>query len=151
MTLDATIGGGPGTSKATIVTDAGWTLIGATASINTTADGPDSFNLTHACPGVPEEPTTEEPTTGEPTTEEPTTPGEETTTPDKEETTPPMTEETTPPKQDETKAQEEASPQPDELNQTGNDLTGILAAAAALVFLGLSALYLVRRRPNGTS
>lgn len=44
--------GGPSTSKAWIVTDAGWTLEGATAEISGTAD---KFNLTHTCPegGVP--------------------------------------------------------------------------------------------------
>jgi hypothetical protein len=39
--------GGPATSKAWIVTPAGWTLVGATAEITGTAD---SFNLTHTCP-----------------------------------------------------------------------------------------------------
>ena len=177
VTREATITGGPGTSKATIVTPAGWTLIDATASINTVEGGADSFNLTHACAGVPEEPTEEpttpdepttgeepttpdEPTTGEePTTpDEPTTPGEEPTTPDqpttaeepttpdREETTSPMAEDTTPPKQDESPAPRDDSPEPDSLNQTGSDLTVLLAAAAALVFAGLGALYLVRRR-----
>jgi hypothetical protein len=152
--LDATNVSGSGDNKAFIVTPAGWTLTGAVATVEDPGEGA-FFNLTHACAGVPEEPTTEEPTTEEPTTEEPTTeepttPGEETTSPDEERTTPDK-EETTPPKQDETKAQEEESPQPDRLSQTGNDVTGMLAAAAALVFVGLSALYLVRRRPNGTS
>jgi hypothetical protein len=164
VTREATISGGPGTSKATIVTPAGWTLIDATASINTVEGGPDSFNLTHACAGVSEEPTEEpttpdetttdeEPTTpDEPTTdEEPTTPDEPTTdeeptTPDKEETTSPMAEDTTPLKPDESPAPRDDSPQPDSLNQTGNDLTVLLAAAAAFVFAGLGALYLVRRR-----
>jgi hypothetical protein len=177
VTREATISEGPGTSKATVVTPAGWTLIGATASINTVEGGADSFNLTHACAGVPEEPT-EEPTTpdeetttpGEETTtpddettspgEETTTPGEETTTPDDEttspgeettspgeqETTSPMADDTTPPKPDDSPAPRDDSPQPDSLNQTGNDLTVLLAAAAALVFAGLGALYLVRRR-----
>jgi hypothetical protein len=39
--------GGPATSKAWIVTPAGWTLVGATATISGTAS---SFNLTHTCP-----------------------------------------------------------------------------------------------------
>jgi LPXTG-motif cell wall-anchored protein len=39
--------GGPQTSKAWIVTPAGWTLAGATAVITGTAD---FFNLTHTCP-----------------------------------------------------------------------------------------------------
>jgi LPXTG-motif cell wall-anchored protein len=186
VTREATIVDG---KKATIVTPAGWTLVSATASINTTEpDQVDSFNLTHACPGVPEEPTEEpttpdetttdeepttpdetttdeepttpdetttgeEPTTpDEPTTgEEPTTPdqpttGDEPTTPDREETTSPMAEDTTPLKPDESPAPRDDSPEPDSLNQTGSDLTVLLAAAAALVFAGLGALYLVRRR-----
>jgi hypothetical protein len=39
--------GGPATSKAWIVTPAGWTLVGATAEISGTAR---FFNLTHTCP-----------------------------------------------------------------------------------------------------
>jgi hypothetical protein len=39
--------GGPATSKAWIVTPAGWTLVGATATISGTAS---FFNLTHTCP-----------------------------------------------------------------------------------------------------
>jgi hypothetical protein len=135
VTRDATLVDGSGGNKAIVVTPAGWTLISATASINTTEpDMVDSFNLTHACPGVPEEPT-----------EEPTTPGEETTTPG-DETTSPMAADTTTPKSDESPAPSGDSPQPDRLNQTGNDLTVLLAAAAALVFAGIGALYLVRRR-----
>lgn len=164
----ATVINGSGDNKAYIVTPAGWTLISAVATV----EEPDEdafFNLTHACPGVPEEPTeepttdepttdepttdeptTDEPTTDEPTTEgpttdEPTTPGEETTTPD-DETTSPKAEDRTPPKLDESPAPRDDGPQPESLNQTGNDLTVLLAAGAALLFAGLGALYLVRRR-----
>lgn len=42
--------GGPATSKAWVVTPAGWTLTGATAEISGSAD---FFNLTHTCPGGP--------------------------------------------------------------------------------------------------
>jgi hypothetical protein len=39
-----------GTSKAWIITDAGWTIDAASAEITGTADENDSFNLTHTCP-----------------------------------------------------------------------------------------------------
>ncbi|WP_187350587.1 LPXTG cell wall anchor domain-containing protein [Glycomyces terrestris] len=96
VTLGATILSGSGDNKATIVTDAGWTLLGATASVNTdNPDQVDSFNLTHACAGEPEEPpTTEPPTTEPPTTEPPTTepPTTEPPTTEPPTTEPPTTE-----------------------------------------------------------
>lgn len=73
QTLGGTLVEGSGDNKAYIVTEAGWTLIGGSASINTTEGGADSFNLTHACPGTPppEEPPPEEPPPEEPPPEEP--------------------------------------------------------------------------------
>ncbi|MFG3342914.1 LPXTG cell wall anchor domain-containing protein [Glycomyces sp. NPDC048151] len=74
QTLGGTLVEGSGDNKAFVVAEAGWTLIGASAVINTVEGGADSFNLTHACPGTvppPEEPPPEEPPPEEPPPEEP--------------------------------------------------------------------------------
>lgn len=60
-----------------------------------------------------------------------------------------MEEETTPPKQDKSQppAEEES---PTTLPVTGEELGGLLAAAGALMALGLGAYFLARRRTSGT-
>jgi hypothetical protein len=63
---------GSGDNKAYIISPAGWTLVDATAEV----ENPDEdafFNLTHTCPGEPDNGPTNGPTTPG---EEPTTPGE---------------------------------------------------------------------------
>lgn len=96
---------GAGTSKFYIITPAGWTLESATATVELKdderpGDRPTRFNLTHTCPGTPEEPEPEPSTTtpssttpssdtssGEspssetPTGETPSTPGETSSSP----------------------------------------------------------------------
>lgn len=69
-TLPATVQGGPGTSKATVTTPEGWTLLGATA----VAEDPkqEFFVLTHTCLGEEVPPTSEPPTSEPPTSEPPT-------------------------------------------------------------------------------
>lgn len=62
---------GMATSKFYIVTPAGWTLVSATAEVEPKSDErpgpkPTKFNLTHTCPGTPEEPEPE-PSTMSPT------------------------------------------------------------------------------------
>ncbi|HEX2142975.1 MAG TPA: LPXTG cell wall anchor domain-containing protein [Glycomyces sp.] len=51
---------GPGTSKAYIITPAGWTLISAEADVTGVDSADTQFNLTHTCPGS-EVPTTPSP------------------------------------------------------------------------------------------
>ncbi|WP_100444719.1 LPXTG cell wall anchor domain-containing protein [Glycomyces xiaoerkulensis] len=114
---------GEGTSKAYIITDAGWTLTGATAEVEDTDR--DQFNLTHTCPGAPSD--------------------DETTPPD-DETTPPG-DETTPPGDDGTTPGEDATDGADDgLPTTGSSLLPPALLAVALLAAGAGALYLVRRR-----
>ncbi|GAB3233229.1 hypothetical protein GCM10027447_29450 [Glycomyces halotolerans] len=109
------IDGGKGTSKAFIITPAGWTLTGATAEVDGT--NRDKFNLTHACPGEvppPDQETTPPPEETTTPPQETTSPPEETTTPPEETTTPPDQETTTPPEETTTPPDEETTTPPDE-------------------------------------
>lgn len=177
QTLGATLVDGSGDNKAYVVTEAGWTLIGASASINTTEGGADSFNLTHACAGTippeepppeepppeepppeepppeeppPEEPPPEEPPAEEPPAEEP--PAEEPPAEEPPAEEPPAEEEAPAPEEQEPPMQEEdESEPPAQLPKTGEELTGLLLAAGALTAAGLGAYLIGRRRgPSGT-
>lgn len=133
---DGGIDPGNGTSKAYIITPAGWTLTGATAEVDDTAK--DKFNLTHACAGTPAGDGEETPT-----------PGGETPTPEEETTAP--GEGTTAPGEDASPSgaapSDEASTTPSAaLPTTGTPLTVALLAAAALAAAGAAALFLVKRR-----
>lgn len=125
---DGGIDPGNGTSKAYIITPAGWTLTGASAEVDDTAK--DRFNLTHACAGTPAEGGGETPTPGEETT----APGEETTAPGQD------------------ASSGEATPSGDAttpsgaLPTTGTPLTVALVSAAALAAAGAAVLFLVKRR-----
>lgn len=139
--IDAATGDGDGivrkgTSKAWVVTPAGWTLTGATATITGKAK---FFVLTHTCPAAggggtgggstPEAtpPSTTQPATTPPRTTSPaTTPGSTPDTPGNETT------ETTPP--------------PGGLPVTGAAVTGIALAGAALIGAGGFAVLVMRRR-----
>ncbi|GAB3232383.1 hypothetical protein GCM10027447_28140 [Glycomyces halotolerans] len=111
---------GPGTSKAYIITPAGWTLVTATADVTDVDSAKAMFNLTHTCPG-------EVPPNGETPTS---TPSE---APSEPSSTPPSTETTT---------DSEAPALP----TTGGSLAIVLSAGAVLLGAGGSVLYLMRRR-----
>ena len=131
---------GKGTSKAYIITPAGWTLTGAEAEIEgSSANG--QFNLTHVCTGVPASGGEESPTPGEETP----TPGEESPTPGEESPTPGESE--SPGGEDATSPGDEVSTTPagSILPTTGAPLTAALVSAAALAAVG-AALFIVMRR-----
>ena len=139
VVIDAGAGDGDdivllGTSKAYAITDAGWTLIGATATVTGDAD---KFVLTHTCPTTPTTPPTTAPTTAP--TQTSTTPTESAT-----------------PTQPGTTPDESTAPGGGTGDETGGAasgglaLTGADAGGAALLGLGLigggAALMLRRRR-----
>lgn len=87
-TIDGTVAEGHDGKFAYVLADAGWTLTGATAVINgTTPQG--TFNLTHACPGVPPPPEECEDGSQPPCEEEPPPPCDDGREPPCEEEPPP--------------------------------------------------------------
>jgi hypothetical protein len=126
-----------GTSKAFIITPAGWTLVDASAVV----DGPTKqgrFNLTHTCPGkVPpgeeeSSPPVDTPTT-EPGGEEPSSPSTDgpSTVPGVDDSTSPVADE--------------------KLSQTGAGLTWVIVGGVALIGAGAATLFLMRRRSAAES
>lgn len=142
-TVSATILTGNGTSKAWARTPQGWTLTGATASIDGSAPH-GTFNLTHACPATGG--TTPSPSTPA-TSDTPGTPGPSGSTGPSESPGATPSSSGTPgtPGATTTPPAPTTSPASGNLPITGTALTWVLVAGVALAAAG-GALLIVRRR-----
>ncbi|MEV0649740.1 LPXTG cell wall anchor domain-containing protein [Phytomonospora sp. NPDC050363] len=134
---------GSGDNKAYAITEAGWTLVDATAVVE--GGNPNGiFNLTHTCPGT--EGGGPSPSTSPSVTESPTASPTATPTP----TTTPSSSQTptgpTPSSSTTAPAPTTTTTTPGGLPVTGAGLTGILVAGVALAAAGTAALLFVRRR-----
>lgn len=162
QSLSGTLAGSPSgeaTAKMYIITPAGWTLTGATATVSTDDDPPGetpkTFNLTHTCPGTPSEPepepsspasTTDVPTTDTPTTD---TPSSDTPSSDAPSSDTPSSDDTSSDAATTGAAGGNGSdtkPTGGSMPITGLSLTLPLLLGLVLVVAGAAAVYLARRR-----
>ncbi|WP_412539234.1 hypothetical protein R8Z50_25745 [Longispora sp. K20-0274] len=147
--------GGPGTSKAYIQTQPGWTLTGGTANITGTTPPSGNFNLTHTCPttgGPTPTPTPTRTPTSTPTatptptpTHTPTPTPTATPTPTPSASPSPSPSPTTP-----VPSVSPSSPPPPAsgLPITGTGVLAMVAVAAALIATGIALRTVNRRRPD---
>ncbi|MFD0557417.1 LPXTG-motif cell wall-anchored protein [Stackebrandtia endophytica] len=134
------------TSKAYILTPAGWTLTAASAEVSTDTVS-KKFNLIHTCPGPASTPspspsTSESPSTSTPPTEEPSESGSPSESPS-ESSTPSESTSGTPSVSPEVPSESSTD---GSLPITGASLTTAIGVGALLAAVGAVALLVMRRR-----